>query len=108
MRQPGPSSGSVGALAALSVLDGALTQWGVSMGWATEANPVLDWALSMGGWPAFWALKLSLLGSGLAALVVLGRRSRLAGAAVGALLVLHIGVLVLHALGLWDALVVGG
>lgn len=108
MRQSGPSFGSVVALAALSVLDGVLTQWGVSMGWATEANPVLCWALSMGGWPAFWALKLSLLGSGLGTLAALGRRSRLAGAAVGALLVLHLGVLALHALGLWDALSVGG
>lgn len=103
MRQLGPSSGSVGALAVLSILDGVLTQRSVSMGWATEANPILDWALSSSGWPAFWALKLFLLGSGLAGLVVLGRQSSLAGAAVGALLVLHIGVLVLHIMGQLDA-----
>jgi hypothetical protein len=92
------------ALLLMSVLDGALTQWEVTQGWATEANPVLDWALSTGGWPGFWALKLSLLGLGCLTFVRMGERSRLAGPTLGALLVLHVGVLALHAAGLWHTL----
>jgi len=92
------------AMVALSVLDGALTQLEVTQGWASEANPALAWALSIGGWSAFWALKLSLLGAGCLALVVTGRRSRAANAAVGGLLVLHLGVLTLHAFGICSAL----
>ena len=92
------------ALLLMSVLDGALTQWEVTRGWATEANPVLDWALAAGGWPAFWALKLSLLVTGALTLGRIGRKSPSGGQALGALLVLHVGVLVLHALGIWEAM----
>lgn len=92
------------ALLLMSVLDGALTQWEVNQGWATEANPVLDWALAIGGWPAFWTLKLSLLGSGALILARIGRKRPSGGKALGALLVLHAGVLILHALGIWEAL----
>jgi len=52
--------GVVKATIVLNVLDACLTMYWISIGAATEANPILDYALQHGVW-AFAVVKMSLV-----------------------------------------------
>lgn len=43
------------------IADTALTHWEVSSGLAMEANPVVLWLITRGGWEVYWLVKCTVL-----------------------------------------------
>lgn len=62
------------AWSSLNIADAVGTWWGVSRGYAYEANPIMAWAISCGFF-TFFALKV-LLGLAVIALLLLGSYER--------------------------------
>ena len=84
----------------LSLLDGALTLWGLGLGAIEEVNPVIQWVIIQSP-IAFMAVKLSLP-------VILGiifwrirdRSGKFVACAWGLVLIVYAVVMVLHVIGL--------
>jgi Na+/proline symporter len=80
----------------LSVIDGALTLWGLGLGAIEEVNPVMQWLIEKGP-VAFMAVKLLLpVILGLIFWKIRNRSRKFVACSLGLVLIVYVVVMVLH------------
>jgi len=81
-------------LTVLNALDAVMTMWAVRLGVATEANPIMAAALSLGE-PVFFVAKMTVVGAGCAVLWA-ARRHRIAQIGAWLCVAVYFALAVVH------------